>query len=81
MDSISTFATDSVDMYIQEIQDLDMNLPGSEEKIAFHPLMIREKKCQKYILDYLNDIKLVHEEDINKLEELQNNNGMGNLDL
>ncbi|MBS1635843.1 MAG: DUF416 family protein [Bacteroidetes bacterium] len=79
--SIGTFATDSVDMYIQELLDLDMNDPTSEEKIAFHILMLREKKIQEDIWKYLNKMDAIDDGDIQTLEKLQDNAGMGNLDL
>jgi hypothetical protein len=81
IESIATFATDSVDMYIQELLDLDMNDPTSEEKIARHTLMLRERKVQEDIWNYLNKANSIDEEDIVTLEKLQENNGRGNLDL
>ena len=81
IDAIATFATDSVDMYIQELLDLDMNDPTSEEKISSHILMLREKKMQNDIWNYLNKIDSIDEGDMQTLEDLQYNNGKGNLDL
>lgn len=76
---ISTFATDSVDMYIQERDDLDYNLPTFEQKIQDDPLMQKEISIQKGIINYLIKIKSIQREDITTLLSLQGDNG--NLDL
>jgi uncharacterized protein YjaG (DUF416 family) len=81
IDSIRTFATDSIDMYVQELFDLDMNLPDSETKIASHPLMIREKEIQNHIWQYLTHREAIDEGDLQMLEDLQFNGGRGNLNL
>ncbi len=81
IEAISTMATDSVDMYIQEKENLNMNIPESEEKISSHPLMLQERKTQEEIWNYLHRANVLNEEAITALEKLQFNNGMGNLDL
>ena len=81
IDAISTLATDSVDMYLQEKEGLEMDDPKFEEKLSFHPLMIRERKTQRDIWEYLEKVQTIDLEDIATLEQLQFNKGMGNLDL
>ncbi|MCA6442529.1 MAG: DUF416 family protein [Bacteroidetes bacterium] len=79
--SILTLATDSVDMYIQENENLDMNNEDFEMRIATHPLMVKEHNIQKGIIGYLNKIQKIDEKDLLTLEILQENNGLGNLNL
>ncbi|WP_341836416.1 DUF416 family protein [Chitinophaga pollutisoli] len=78
---ISTMATDSVDMYIQESDDMDYSDKDFEQKITNHPLMQKELKIQNGIASYLNKIEKVTPEDIDTLLQLQDNNGKGNLEL
>lgn len=78
---IATLATDSVDMYIQEKENLDMSNPQMEKIIAEHPLMVKERKTQENILNYLNKMNIVEAKDLEMLEQLQYNNGRGNLEL
>jgi len=39
---VATFATDSIDLYVQEIEAIQPNAPNLEELILAHPLMQRE---------------------------------------
>ncbi|MFT3677221.1 MAG: DUF416 family protein [Chitinophagaceae bacterium] len=79
---ISTVATDSVDMYIQELESLDFNADKDfQTKIDSHPLMQREVAIQTGIINYLSSRKSIDLEDINTLLSLQENNGKGNLGL
>jgi len=81
INTITTAALDSVDMFIQENELLDMSNPKFESIIQSHPLMIRERKRQKDIWEYLNKMSAIDENDVETLEKLQYNNGMGHLDL
>lgn len=79
---ISTFATDSVDMYIQEIESLDYNTDKYfQTKIDSHPLMQKEMAIQTGIINYLISSKSIDLEDINVLLILQGNNRKSNLNL
>jgi uncharacterized protein YjaG (DUF416 family) len=82
LNDISMLATDTVDMYIHDRDNLDFNTdPQFEYKILNDPLMQRELNTQKGIINYLtkiNDIALI---DINYLLDLQYNNHKGNIDL
>jgi uncharacterized protein YjaG (DUF416 family) len=78
---ISSMATDTVHMYIQEIENLDFNTDRLfQQKIESHPLMIKEISIQKGIINYLLNIKNIEEPDIVTLLQLQENN-KGTLNL
>jgi uncharacterized protein YjaG (DUF416 family) len=82
LDDISTMATDSVDMYIQEIEKLDFNNdPLFQVKIDNHPLMIKEVAIQTGIIQYLETASTLDYEDITTLLDLQSNNSKGSLNL
>ncbi|RXK85269.1 DUF416 family protein [Filimonas effusa] len=80
LSDISTFATDSIDMYIQEKNKMDYNAdPEFEEKILRDPLMIKELDIQKGIILYLEKIENINKTDIETLLQLQGFNGNLNL--
>jgi uncharacterized protein YjaG (DUF416 family) len=82
LDSISTMATDTVDMYIQEIAELDFNTDRYfQQKIDNHPLMQKEIKIQSGIITFLNNNTSIDLEDIQTLLQLQESNKKSNLDL
>ena len=53
---ISTLARDSVDMYVQEIENLDPQDPNLEKKIENHPLMLLEVQRQVRTVDLLEQL-------------------------
>ena len=78
---ISLFCRDTVDMYIQEINDMDYNNPKFEEEIGKHELMISELARQE---DIIKNLKLENEFDekiIAKLEDINNKTRRPNLQL
>jgi len=82
LNAISTCATDTVDMFVQERDDLDFNTDaGFEKKIFNDELMQREIHIQKGIIEYLSKIGRLELLDVNNLIELQHNNGRSNIDL
>ncbi len=82
LSDISTFATDTVDMFIQEEENLDFNTDKLFfEKIQNHPLMQREVSIQNGIISFLNKSKDIDDEDIETLINLQKNSNRSNLDL
>ena len=82
LDDISTIATDTADMYIQEIENLDYSTdPSFQHKIDLHPLMKKEIATQKGIIDFLSRRKNIDVEDIHTLLSLQENNKKGSLNL
>lgn len=81
LDSISTMATDTADMYIQEKEALEFNTDKNfQQKIDTHPLMIKEISIQKGIISYLSNISTIDHSDIDTLIQLQENN-KGSLSL
>ena len=79
---ISSYATDSVHMYIQEKESLDFNADKNfQQKIDTHPFMQREINIQTGIISFLNNTKGLDSGDIATLLTLQDNNGRSNLDL
>lgn len=82
LEDISTFATDTVDMYIHDRDDLDFNTdPLFEIKILNDPLMQRELSIQKGIISYLEKIDNLEMLNINNLLNLQYNYNKSNIDL
>lgn len=81
LDDISTMATDTADMYIQDVENLDYNTDKHfQQKIDTHPLMIKEISMQKGIISYLAKIKNIEPLDISTLLQLEENN-RGSLSL
>ena len=58
---IASFARDTVDMYIQERDDMDYNLPDFEEQIVNDELMQKELKKQFDDLEVLKNQKIFDE--------------------
>jgi uncharacterized protein YjaG (DUF416 family) len=82
LDSISTMATDTVDMYIQETEKLDYNTDADfQKKIDTHPLMVKEIEVQKGIITFLSNQFSIDSEDIQTLIHLQDSNKKSNLNL
>jgi uncharacterized protein len=54
---IATFATDTIDMYVQAIEKIVPADPQLDEKVAHHPLMIREISRQEDDVLQLAQIK------------------------
>lgn len=79
--NISTYATDTVDMYIQEIENLNFNTDQDfQKKIDQHPLMHKELAIQSGVINFLNKIKSIDQEDIQTLIDLQKSNMKSSLD-
>lgn len=83
IENISTYAIDSVHMYIQEIANLDFNTDKNFQlKITNHPLMKKEVAIQSGIVTFLKkNNKSLDWEDLQTLLRLQSNEGRGNLDV
>lgn len=78
---VATFATDSVDLYIQEIENMDSADPELEDKILRHHLMQMELTQQENDLKFLEQASFIDEAILSKLKSSWNNNGKSNLDL
>ena len=79
--SISTYAKDTVDMYIREIENIKAVDKNFVQKVNNHPLMSREIAIQEGIIAFLGNSKNFDYEDIQTLLHLQQNNKKSNLDL
>lgn len=82
LNSISIFATDTVDMYIAVRDARDFNSDKQfEQKLLSDRLMQKELSIQNGIVDYLVKIDTIELFDVQNLLALQYNNQKGNLDL
>lgn len=79
---ISTYATDTVSMYIQEIESLDFNHDKNfQQKIDTHSLMQKEILIQTGIISFLSNSRSFDFGDLQTLLQLQENNKKSNLGL
>jgi uncharacterized protein len=78
---IATYATDSVDMYVQVIEDLIPNSLDLEQRILEHPLMQRELLQQQKDIELVEKVGDVDSKFLNQLRNSWENNGKSNLDL
>ncbi len=78
---ILTCATDTVDMYVREIEDISASDKDFMRKVYEHPLMRREISIQQGIIVFLSSSRSLDYNDIQTLLNLQDNNGKRNLDL
>lgn len=67
---VSTYATDTVDMFIQERDDLDVSNPNLELLIEEDLFMQNEIKRQSNVIDYLNSIESVTEKDLDAMRQI-----------
>lgn len=58
---ITTFAQDTIDMYVQVIEKIDPSAPDLNEKVAQHPLMLNEIQQEESDLLRLTRIKTLAE--------------------
>lgn len=79
--NVATFCRDTVDMFIQEIEDLNYNDTKIEEDISNHELMLSELCRQK---ELINKIKLENDFNqavIDKLDNINKKTKKPNLNL
>ena len=74
-------STDSVDLYVQEIENMSPNDPNLEQKILMHPLMQRELSQQESDIEAIAAVQSISPEFIGQRIASWNNNGKSNLDL
>lgn len=77
----ATYATDSVDLYVQEIENMAPNDPQFEQKILTHRLMQRELTQQEEDLKAIELVLSLSQEFLAQRKASWNNNGKSNLDL
>ncbi len=78
---ISSYGTDSVNMYIREFEDIDISDNELLAKINEHPFMKRELLIQNGIISFLANLSSINTDDIQTLLSLQENNNKSNLGL
>jgi uncharacterized protein YjaG (DUF416 family) len=79
--NIAIFCRDTVDMYIQEINDMDYNNPKFEEEISKHELMISELERQGEIIKKLKTEKEFNQDIMTKFENINKKTNRPNLNL
>jgi len=77
----ATFATDSVDLYVQGIENMAPNDPALEDKILAHRLMQRELLQQDRDLEAVEQASTIDETFLVELKSSWDNDGKSNLDL
>ena len=78
--SIATFASDTVDLFLKERDDMDPNNPLLEQRILADPLMSRELKKQHQELQLLSRANL-DPEFVRRYRDEARHDGKSNLDL
>jgi uncharacterized protein YjaG (DUF416 family) len=72
IEAVSSYATDTASMYIQDKEELDYNSDKNfQSKIDSHPLMKKEIEIQSGIITFLYGTKKIDSEDIKTLLLLQ----------
>jgi len=79
LSTISTFATDSVYMFVQSRDNLDFASSNFERDILNDPLMLREISIQKKVISFLISNESLKMSDIDFLMKLQGKSGNLNL--
>jgi len=77
----ATYATDSIDHYVQEVEKLLPDDPSLESKILAHPLMQQELRRQETILSILEQGGAFDEAVLLRLKQVGKGSGQGNLRL
>jgi uncharacterized protein YjaG (DUF416 family) len=77
----ATYATDSVDLYVQETEDMAPNDPSLEQKILSHRLMQRELEKQAHDVKAIGERAFLDTEFLKELKNSWDNDGRSNLDL
>lgn len=78
---VATYGTDSVDLYVQEIEGMASSDPQLEQKILGHHLMQRELAQQEADLGTIEAIGHISVELIQQLKESWSTCGKGNLEI
>jgi uncharacterized protein YjaG (DUF416 family) len=78
---VGRFATDTVDMYVQEVEGMNPDADDLEAQILGHPLMQRELRKQRQDLADLSHVTLLDAGILARLREPEGYAGKSNLDL
>ncbi|WP_097459090.1 DUF416 family protein [Mangrovitalea sediminis] len=75
------YATDSIDLYVQEIESMPPNSPDLEQRILNHVLMQRELSQQQLDIEFIKNASTIGQEFSKRLRQLWPLPGQGNLGL
>jgi uncharacterized protein len=75
----ATYATDSVDLYVQEIEGYDPQDASLEQKILSHSLMQKELANQESDLKWLEDADEISQDIVSSLRQARSFSEKGNL--
>jgi uncharacterized protein YjaG (DUF416 family) len=75
----ATYATDSVDLFVQEADGIEPGDPELEAKILGHPLMQRELERQDSDLEAMSSADEISRSFIDQRKALNGHGGTGNL--
>lgn len=75
----ATYATDSVDLFVQEMDGIEPGDPELEGKILMHPLMQKELERQDSDLAAIRSVDEISREFIDQRKALNRHGGIGNL--
>lgn len=78
---VGAYATDSVDLYVQEIENMDSRAPDLERRILHHRLMQRELAKQREDLEIIARTSDLDAAFLAQLKNSWGNNGRSNIDL
>lgn len=78
---VAMYATDSVDLYVQEIDEMKPDDPSLEEKILTHRLMQRELTQQEHDLKAIELVTSLNKDFLLRCKSSWDNNGKSNLDI
>ena len=77
----AVYATDSIDLYVQEIEGMDPNDPQLEQKILLHYLMQLELAKQKEDIEAIELAPAINHEFLMMRKVANSNNGKSNLGI
>ena len=78
---ISTYGIDTVSMYIQEVENIQLSKKEINQRVNKHPLMEKKIQTQQGIIIFLYNATSINYDDIQTLLHLQEYNKKGNLNL
>ena len=78
---ISSYGIDTVDMYVREIENIELSDKNFKQRVNEHPLVKRELSIQQGIIAFLYNANSIDYGDIQTLLHLQENNKKGSLGL
>lgn len=78
--NIAKYATDSVDLFVQELENMRPDAPNLEEKILIHPLMQQELVRQAHDMEAIRQA-LAGQNSLANLAALRRNDEIGNLNI